>query len=769
MFGERILFGLLLLFQIIYYAYMAAFCRIPIGHDGFQYFSLQYYFLNNAVMNGEIAQWMPYMTQGTVASWWYIIQADFAQQVFLHTAFLFKNINFIHIFLTSMFINEFILLIGCWLLGKILFKDILTVFFFTASIMAGALWMTQPWHNFHLWYCLPLVLFLAHRFFQTGRWIYFCGAMNLSLLQGQGNLPYFFPMFTFMAVVYVVSYFIFHQDEWRGFLKLVQLPSLSSWIMLGLNFVMAVIMFKLTTFGTQEIMNYNPGRQLNGLTDDFDTFRTYGYGLDPLKWKELLLGISPEVDYTLYCGMFIVPLVLWFIAFIPDRRKYFLLAVTVLLYDFSAGGWMAQIAYYGWPLMKYFRGLYLIVPAVKLFIVLMAAFAFDWFVAESRKQQHSFVGSIKHALPMLAGLMVLWWYAGHTAYNLAIQFLHVPRLQMPLFQKVYVDSIGSRMLEIKIILVLGIVLWGLWYLKGRKRALIILMIIGLHTVDLVVYKLNQLQIRTLSITPHKHLLNFEPTPFIPKRGIEPTAEPAPRQQIIQTLPLKAQYWSNNSFLLSEHMEKKIRVDHWLKSYDQFLRTYWGQDIHKVSERPAGLKDYIEFHFPMYAPSARRMAGIDEDKLQFFTHAIALSSEDAVSAAMFSLSYDGRIPLLIRPEGANDFVESDLRADTRIKVPYQIDAFSANHLKLTAVIKPGEKAWLVYSDNWHPEWRASIDGKEVPVERANLANKAVLLSEGTHQIHFSFDAAYVRWIQLILAVCALAWIVIVLYMGLRIYV
>ena len=45
--------------------------RVPATHDGFQYFTLQYFFLNNAIQGGGVAQWIPYMSHGTVATVWY--------------------------------------------------------------------------------------------------------------------------------------------------------------------------------------------------------------------------------------------------------------------------------------------------------------------------------------------------------------------------------------------------------------------------------------------------------------------------------------------------------------------------------------------------------------------------------------------------------------------------------------------------------------------------------------------------------------------------
>jgi hypothetical protein len=47
------------------------------------------------------------------------------------------------------------------------------------------------------------------------------------------------------------------------------------------------------------------------------------------------------------------------------------------------------------------------------------------------------------------------------------------------------------------------------------------------------------------------------------------------------------------------------------------------------------------------------------------------------------------------------------------------------------------AWLVLSDTWYPGWTASVDGREVPVRRANLSGRAVHVPAGRHAIEFVF--------------------------------
>jgi hypothetical protein len=71
--------------------------RIPLGHEGLNYYLFQYFFLNDAVFSGNIPQWMPYMTHGTVAMW-FSAQASIGQNVMLLFAPLLKNIPFNYLF-----------------------------------------------------------------------------------------------------------------------------------------------------------------------------------------------------------------------------------------------------------------------------------------------------------------------------------------------------------------------------------------------------------------------------------------------------------------------------------------------------------------------------------------------------------------------------------------------------------------------------------------------------------------------------------------------
>lgn len=66
---------------------------------------------------------------------------------------------------------------------------------------------------------------------------------------------------------------------------------------------------------------------------------------------------------------------------------------------------------------------------------------------------------------------------------------------------------------------------------------------------------------------------------------------------------------------------------------------------------------------------------------------------------------------------------------------QFESFDTNHIWLS-VDTPAD-AYLVLSEVWYPGWRATVDGVEAPVLRANYAFRALRLGPGQHKAHLTF--------------------------------
>jgi len=182
-----------------------------------------------------------------------------------------------------------------------------------------------------------------------------------------------------------------------------------------------------------------------------------------------------------------------------------------------------------------------------------------------------------------------------------------------------------------------------------------------------------------------------------------------------------------------------------------VRTWGRQDITDRGTRPAGLAPYFGFDFPGESAPARAVSGVTEDKLQFFSGVTLFPSDEAVSAELQSASFDGSNLLLVSVGGAPALGPPP----GRLHLPFEVRSFSANELVFSTVAPEG--AWLMYADVWHPNWQATVNGRAVPVERADLAYKAVRLDAGPNVVEFRFDIPWFRFIHLCVGANSLAWV------------
>jgi hypothetical protein len=66
------------------------------------------------------------------------------------------------------------------------------------------------------------------------------------------------------------------------------------------------------------------------------------------------------------------------------------------------------------------------------------------------------------------------------------------------------------------------------------------------------------------------------------------------------------------------------------------------------------------------------------------------------------------------------------------------------LRITVDRMDSAAAYLVVSESWYPDWRASVDGKDVPVLRANHALLGLALPPGAREVRLWFESAsYLR--------------------------
>ncbi len=74
------------------------------------------------------------------------------------------------------------------------------------------------------------------------------------------------------------------------------------------------------------------------------------------------------------------------------------------------------------------------------------------------------------------------------------------------------------------------------------------------------------------------------------------------------------------------------------------------------------------------------------------------------------------------------------------------------------IKTNASGWMRIADSWYPGWKAKLDGKEVPIQRADAVVKSVCIPAGEHQLTLSYLPTNIipaTWVSLLTIVASVA--------------
>ena len=757
--------------------------RVPAVHDGFQYFTLQYFFLNNAIQAHEVAQWIPYMTQGTVATLWYGVQGSFLQAVLLQMPWLAQHADLLTVFHLGMLADQLILLTGTWLLARRFF-DLPATGFVTLSVVGSAVWLDQPYWNFRLYYALPLVLELGHRFLDTGRWRWFFLAGNLLAVQTIGNLPYFIPFAGFVVCAYFLICAAANPPTVRDALRRLRwgVPAIVAIALTAVSFALA---YQLLTSGIGELVNVNPGRRPDARID-LDGFLTYGGHIDLSKWIDLVLGLSPWLDITVYAGILTAPLLI--AGLVPDRRRLHFVLLSLVLLLFTLGSALSVLVFYVWPGMQFFRHIGLVSPLVKMFLCFVAGAGFERLFT-ARPGRPWAVRSLAVAgmlLLLSAAWLALTLSRAPHAATTYVNWLSEPTIARP----AHVDdpvALARRLRSSAAMAATGAAIVGLLpiLLAGPARSwsprahrAIVFGVLTFVAVDVYRFKFDFLFARSDKVFARvAHVTAPAPMPFATRREPDLHRAAATSGRVQSTVafnralfeqtrgrdPRGTQYWSEDAFLFVDEAGASFRVDSWLKPLDQLMRIYWGDPIDATTPprgldigRPGGLA------FPLTHPASTKLAGVGADKIRFFDRAWTVDSVQALGAIVSDASYAGdRLFLLSKDtqiDDANPWVaDQSLAADDSRPLVHEVEQFDANNLVVRVTNAGASGVWMSYADVWHPSWQATVNGKGVPVHRANVAYKAIRLQPGANVVHFRFGSRWFAWLALLFAINAAFWI------------
>lgn len=755
--ASRAIFLLLILSECILAIFLASTHRIPSGHDTLQEFTLKFYFLNSAATAGEIPLWMPFMTQGTLANWWYFIQGGLLQNIALTLGQINQYVGFLHLYYFEAWLEQAILVLGTWLLGQRFFKTLSARFFVAFTVLYTTIWLTQIWFNIRLIYAIPLVIYLLEIYLTTFASRHLFAAAFLFALQWIGNLPYVIPLQALFISIYLVLRLTAEPTLLRSAIAHWKRFPLRPFIALLPALVPLIWGYTILNSGTEWIVSYNEGRNPDG-TVGFEAFRSYGTTLGLTEWKSVMSPSPLLMGPSLFLGYLTVAFAA--IGLLSQRHRIALhLAALIFFFMLFAAGEPSifmRLIYDGFPGMHYFRHVSFAAVFVKFSIIMLAGLGLDLLLTKS-------LSRVTYVVLLASAVAIGAW---------AIWFVH------------YWGGIAA----------VGLVGIAAGLRLDMPRQFVGLIVFAIHIPTLAQYKYEHSIADTTPLQARDRLLtDYQRIPYSPMRcasTLAPQSENLRHQRFVPFInpEIGTTYWSNESFMFVDCMDSPYRTDHLLLPLDQYLRVYWEQAGTNPSTPPRArtqvnlpmrvylqsiygesptsgsyahgipfkTKPYFTIRFPDSNEAAMRISGVLRPKLQVFSQAFIASSRDEVTEIISDSRYRGNFLLVQSPAAtpttilsvSQQALERAWSLPDPAPVQHAVEQFDANGIRISLNVPPADgQQWLLYSDTWHPNWRAWVNESPTPVYLANIAYKAVPVMAGHNVVEFriashSISNAYV---------------------------
>jgi uncharacterized membrane protein YfhO len=90
---------------------------------------------------------------------------------------------------------------------------------------------------------------------------------------------------------------------------------------------------------------------------------------------------------------------------------------------------------------------------------------------------------------------------------------------------------------------------------------------------------------------------------------------------------------------------------------------------------------------------------------------------------------------------------------------QIELLNRSWFSLAIRARMSCTGMVVLNDNWYPGWRASVDGKRVPIYSAYMTIRGVIVGPGDHiiEMHYRPRAVYLGCILFAVGTAATIWL------------
>ncbi len=744
---------------------------------GFHYFYSSFFYYN------AIPQWCPYILYGVPAAMSQWIHFSPLAYFGALVGLLFRVEDVLSVFRFVILLENVFLLMGTYLVARRFYKRTLTVVMVCLGVILSAVWWPQMHFSFRYIYHIPLVLYLLHRFFTEEKAAFLWLAGSVTMLHAIGTAPYFVPFWALIFSLFSLPFFVRNPLILKSLISRERADAAALALFAGLTACIVYFMFQVPD-GILNLMRDDPMsirasldvmlvKDLAGLQDRFAVFA-----------HQYMTGWPIETDTPVYFGILPFAFLLWGLIKKPGALLIGLTAASLGLILYSFGGMMTWIGFRLFPLLSSSHHTFLYVqPPIKILLLLAAGLGFEHFLEHHSKR---YLWGVLVFLLLIGDV-----FGGMSAFYLkqGVDSLSRTAVHNP-------DLFASICLWIRIALYATGLITCLFVLPkannrvkrdtpsaSRRKAGRIqgmgLILILCFVFDLALYRYlvhRNVAQQPVQFAPYRYTLKTHPFAYQPSRLDMPQDERAmDALNLLANLALLRDAHGNRSCLYYDYF-KLIQSD-----------ITWVPNLFRVMVCPLQLAQLFQWRGWDWSnpegdtsTSFLKVLGCHSPKIRFMDQAIIARSPldmqrligttpDLSEVLILCDENTWSLPVRLRE---NNIVLRDLVWSFsnprfgKVRPPdgflplepleMELLGFKADEIKFRVAIGGSEDGWLVYADNFTPDWKASVDNQPVEILPAYLAFKAIPISPGTHVVRFHYGRGLMTFLSYMLALIGIVW-------------
>ena len=739
------------------------------GHDTLQTLLGYFIFYNHFFTTGEIPHWLPYGTFGAQSSYW--LQAYISPSGYLVglIGYVFRITNVVLLFKINLLFDLLILSTGTYWLARHLYKDRFVVLFVCVVTILSTCYFFQIWWNFRIYYILPLVILCIFKFIDNKSAIYFWIAASIGLCSLIGNMLYF-------AVVWVFAIFIMlsvltwqNKKMWKPLFTC----SFSSLLfgVLTISCVIFYIIFIIESF--EHVGQFGVYRDPSTGFVSIERYLTYGgrIGSHVSQYlSTLILGWpaftnwSHHPDNTLFAGTIVFFLAAYCFTCLSSKDSKAFTFPMIGIFLISCSGTIAAYMYFLGP-FRYLRHLGLLGSLLKFFMIFSAGFALKYFISNI-KLKHIWLGLIfliilNELLLANRQMQLVAMLDNTNSCDNSIQCF------FQILKKIFTGFPDWGIVEVRISIYFIFGLLFYFFKATRKPNIAKILIITAVVTELLWFQryiVNRIESGNIVKEGYSYS-----TWLLHNKNRGQSSDKLLQQKLFNVIGTT--YNEERSRVPTGVRTNKI-LAHINQSFSRgfsadILYGFAGADIVKIKQKQRGnpiLRGYpnvqqrntnVQFllNTGKTDDEMLNILGFTSPKIRLVPNAIIVKTiKEADNAINSDLLHSNAVVILDQDTGSSNFTQFHQRntIDT-ICGHVNVKKFNYNEIIIDAINCTDKDIWLVYSDAYHPGWKATINDDLTKIYQAYIGFKAILLPPGESTVRMYFYQNRLAYSQYFIAI------------------